>query len=300
MLTALAVVVSAVGAVLFVSAPPASAVDAPFQPQIDTATGNALARLRTRPACNAMLSGRVSAIDALGTADSDYLPVSRTGNQDAPASVPFTLDGGLGQTITYHDAFAQLGDTQALRFSANRELFPGEDGLAQLQRMAALQQELAVLHEVGHLTGAEGLHLDDVTPDGFTLSGPEEEAFYNTRILNTCFTEQFLVAGLSCSQNIVHYSIFDIRSTLDCFGGCVVGQGTMALSWSSNLRPGARVDTTLVQDGEVCFATRTSECPSPGPGGGRTMVTLTVTNLAGRSSSDTVFVDCLPANIGLW
>src|SRR5688572_26043954 len=116
-LTALAVVVASIGAVLFVSAPPASAVDAPFQPQIDTATGNALARLRTSPACNALLSGRVSAIDALATADADYLPVSRSGNPNAAASVPVSFDGGLDRTITYHDAFARLGDTLAVPFS---------------------------------------------------------------------------------------------------------------------------------------------------------------------------------------
>ena len=171
------------GSVVYLSAPPASAAEAPpaLQAEIDLAVLDAGIELAERPGCNALLSETglfvgSPAIDILDTSRTTFQPVPPA---PLPASTVASVRGfGLGQEIAIHQAFDELGVTRELKFAGQKEISSDNP---------AIQRAVAILHEIGHLSGVEGAHEGRVDEAGNPISADLEERLYNTRILNTCF-----------------------------------------------------------------------------------------------------------------
>jgi hypothetical protein len=309
-----AAVVVVATSVLFLSAPPASAVPAPpdIQVRIDNAVAKATEALQDFE-CSSMLNPPVgsgftfTAREVLATYKPDFEPNPPPLFADAAASVN---DFGRNSKITFYPKFARLGtqDTPTtvlgLPFGGRPEIDPTFDG--------DLQRAVAVLHEVGHLTGVEPAHEGRTDDLGNPLSATEEAGFYNTRILNVCFNPTYLIAGASCQQ-VLHYPdpyAPVAFSSIDCFATCRQDAGPVVLAWTSSLQSTINTDTAVNEDtgARFCASTRVSDCPPPSgavvfpPGFVReylfppTDITLTITDASGHVSQDTFRVRCTDPN----
>lgn len=301
MVAAWAALLVTVTSLMFLSAPQASAQTPPppgLEAKVTQAKADARAALN-KAQCNALLTGALtdSPRDVLDTSTTPFRavpPPPLPANTVASVQIPQFRVGfsPLNQPISIHQGFDEIGKTLTLNFAADR----AEIDINDFPR----QRAVAILHEVGHLTGVEGAHEGLVAENGARISRDREERLYNTRILNACFAPRYLITGLSCVQNVVYNSIYDYRSTLDCFAGCRTDVGPVTMSWSSSLQPIGSTDVTTTMDGEVCTSFRTSACPIPNGVSSRPEITLTVTDSIGLSSTDTVIVDCLNFRAPVW
>lgn len=223
-----------------------------------------------------------------------FRPDPPADNPDAGASIRAV---GPGQEISIHRPFLDYLVERA-DGSFDNIVFEGRPEANQFN--PDLVRAVAILHEVGHLTLAELGHELGFDENGNLIPADFREGLYNTRILNTCFAERYLIAGVSCYQNVVSSSIFDTRSSLDCSATCRTSPGPMTVSWTSNLQPNVATDINTTANTDVCVSTRTSECPFPNGISSRVAVTLSVTDATGHTSSDTRLVDCINPRVPIW
>jgi hypothetical protein len=304
---ALAAVAVVVSSVLILSAPPASAAPPPdFDAKVTRAFNDAKAALQ-RPDCAKLLTEPILGLfppgDVLNTATRRFLDVPPPPlPADAGASVQGT---GLFQTITFYPGFFKLGTTTRPDGSqvivkprlAGRPEIPDEI----LNKDDNLLRALAILHEVGHLTGVEAQHEARIDEAGNWISAEIEEGLYNTRILNTCFAPPYLIAGATCQQNLLAFTSPYGSSPIECSVTCRPDAGPVVLAWTSSLQSTVTADTSA----GGCHSTRVSGCPPPSgivygslarvvfpP----TDITITVTDTSGHMSQDTFRVTCVDPN----
>ena len=135
-------------------------------------------------------------------------------------------DFGRFSKITVYPRFADLGTMPTpttrieLKFAGRLEIDARANG--------DLMRAIAILHEVGHLTGVEPAHERQTDDLGHPVTPDLEEGLYNTRILNVCFTPVYLISSFSCTQIVHGNSVYDYSTTLDCFAGCRTQFGPMA------------------------------------------------------------------------
>jgi hypothetical protein len=304
LLAAVAVVATSV---MFLSAPPASADEPPpsLRLKIDNAVRDANNAL-LRPECNALLSGGLStgfapAFLVLNSARTEFQPVPPPPRPTATtvATVPF-VGAGLNQPIRIHNAFDQIGVTGTLPFGGRPAMATNNFDVV---------RAVVILHEVGHLTGIEGDHEARTDAAGRTISAAQEEALYNTRILNTCFAPRgsYRIGQASCQQTF-NTDLGVIYSTLDCNAVCRPDAGPVVVAWTSSLQSTITTDTITDDNGsKFCHSTRVSNCPPPNdyvsssPNGAfalfpPTDITLTITDASGHVSQDTFRITCIDPN----
>ena len=303
LLAAVAVVATSV---MFLSTPPASADEFPpgLKAKVDKAVSDAKIALQ-RPECNALLSGPqltgfVSAVDVLDTARPVYQPVPPP-PLPANAAASALVGEGLNEAIHIHQAFDEIGMNRTLVFGGSPAITTDSD----------VERAVAILHEVGHLSGIEGQHEARTDAAGRPISGAEEAALYNTRILNTCFAPRaaYRISGASCQQTFNPGDYGVVFSTIDCSAVCRQDAGPVVVAWTSSLQSTITTDTLINEDTgtEFCHSTRTSSCPPPNdyvsssPNGAfylfpPTDITLTITDASGHVSQDTLRVTCIDPN----
>jgi hypothetical protein len=302
---ALAVVAVVAGSVAGLSVTPASADPPPdFETKVKAAFDDARVALQ-RPQCVRLLSAPLNLfppLDVLNTATTRFLDVPPPPlTSAAAASVQGT---GLFQPITFYPAFFRYGVTTQPDGTRIFET-PRFDGRLDVpfEIVGANDRQLrtvAILHEVGHLTGVEGQHRSGVDDAGNPVPATVDEGLYNTRIFNTCIAERHLIAGMFCDQHVYYNSIYSYGSTLTCVAECQLAPGPMTVSWTSNLHPSVVQDVRTSIDGESCVTVRTSDCPAPTTSVPRVAVTLTVSDGTGHTSADTHLIECFPPFIGGW
>jgi hypothetical protein len=302
LLAAVAVVATSV---MFVSVPPASADEFPpgLKAKVDKAVSDAKIALR-RPECNALLSGPqltgfVSAVDVLDTARPVYQPVPPPPlTADAAASA--AVGEGLNEPIHIHQAFDEIGIRRIVVYGGNPAITTDTD----------VDRAVAILHEVGHLSGIEGQHEARTDAAGRPISGAQESALYNTRILNTCFAPAtaYRISQASCQQTFTAADYNVTVSTIDCFAICRANTGPVVVAWTSSLQSTITTGTGTDENGNTfCGSTRVSSCPAPietvfAPYGGivglypPTDITVTITDAFGHVSQDTFRVTCIDPN----
>lgn len=304
----LAVVAVVATSVVFLSASPASADEPPpaLRLKIDNAVSDAKIALQ-RPECNALLSGPLStgfvpAFLVLNTARTEFQPVPPPPRPAATAAtVPF-VGAGMNQPIRIHNGFDQIGVTMTLPFGGRPAMATNNFDVV---------RAVVILHEVGHLTGIEGDHEARTDAAGRPISAAQEEALYNTRILNTCFapTPAYRIGQASCQQTFTPADYGVIATTIDCNVVCRPDAGPVVVAWTSSLQSTITTDTIINEDTGTgfCHSTRVSTCPAPNdyvsssPNGAfalfpPTDITLTITDASGQMSQDTFRVTCIDAN----
>lgn len=299
--TALLVLAATVVAtVLSIAAPasPAGAAPAPppIQVKIDNAVNLALTQLIERPECNALLTNNLFTLQARGVLAS----ATNSFRDDPPPGVPASafasvpVGGGFGQDIEFYRNFDRIGPSRNLNFQGRVEP-PLND--------FDVIRAVAVLHEVGHLTGVEADHRPVVAENGQTISRDRAEGLYNTRIINTCFAPRYLIAGASCQQVFNPGAYGSTYTTVDCFASCRADSGPVTVAWTSPLQSTITTDTS----NGGCTSFRRSLCPpSIGfvPGTLTRLlypsvdITLDVTDVTGHTSTDTFQVQCYDFNFG--
>jgi hypothetical protein len=285
------------------SARPAASATAPpeVQSKIDQAVTTASAALQ-RTECEAILAPPTgfqftfTAGEVLATSTRSFEPAPPN-KPDAAASVS---DFGRSSTIRIHPRFADLGAGLELRFAGVGEL-AGVGPRPEISTAGGdLQRAVAILHEVGHLTGIEPAHEGRTDGAGNPVDPKVEEGIYNTRILNVCFSPGYLIGRFTCQQVFTPTSSYSSYSTINCDAGCRSGSGPVTMQWTSSLQ--SRITT----DESGCNSTRISSCPPPltipGPFTGFTFppvdIGLTITDASGRSSTDRMTVTCYDYSFG--
>jgi hypothetical protein len=302
LLAAVAVVATSV---MFLPSSPASADEFPpgLKAKVDEAVSDAKFALQ-RPECNALLSGIgrtgfVSAVDVLDTARPVYQPVPPP-PLPANSAASALVGAGLNQDIHIHDPFDEIGVSVRMIFRGSPATSTTDVGL---------QRAVAILHEVGHLSGVEAQHEARTDAAGTPISAVEEVGLYNTRILNTCFAPRtaYRIGQVSCRQTF-DVDLGVIFSTIACDAVCRQDAGPVVVAWNSSLQSTITTDTITDDNGSTfCHSTRVSNCPPPNgyvsssPNGAfalfpPTDITLTITDASGHVSQDTHRVTCIDPN----
>lgn len=267
LLTALATVAVVIGSILTVATSPAAAADE--QDMIDRAYSGAETAL-LRLGCREYLAGPDFRApqdrdpqQVLLTATITPAPVPADQPEGAIASAPFF--GGAGSTIAVHPGF--FDPDPSLPIAAAR-LVPTPDQI----------RTVALLHEVGHLTGREGDHNGDLARQ-FT---------YNATIVNLCLAGPLPLAPL----RITSFTCGPMpRGTgyVQCTATWDGGVDPSSARW---LSPRARRQPVVTTDPISRITTAAFDCNNPG-GPELTFTTqVVVTDSLGTFASSAMTIPC--------